>query len=171
MTQLTDNDLAYLDWLDRNQGDLRCCCQFPAHGQKYCDQPAAVTVDLHLPHVCRSPVMRANGNVNDDGLLTAILCRGCYQEARQYAEAKLAQIKALSLQRSTTCQRCNSGPLVMGGINGKPLTLMKFCPVCGLGRIAFDPICGLHDNNGISEGCGAKLTEVADIIRSENWLT
>jgi hypothetical protein len=170
--QLSAQDLDYLQWLDQHQGPLSCACQFTSHGPAGCAQPAAVTVEVHLPHVCRQPQLREIGIVNQFGNVSMFVCRACYTEAKLYADAKIAQARALAIQRSATCQRCGAAPLV-SGLPGQPKQFLRFCPGCGLQRIQFDPVCGagvIDARDGLSHGCGAPLKTPADIIRGVKWL-
>lgn len=174
--QLSDKDLDYLAWLNDSHGVMSCMCRaldHPHDPSKDCDAPAVVTVELHLPHMCRHPAMTQLGLVNAAGIGVQMLCGDCYVRLRAWADAKIAQQRALCQQLSLTCQRCGFGPLI-GPVHGDPepwARPLPLCPVCALPRIEFKPVCGSDRDKatGTSFGCGAPLTDWRDIIRGEKW--
>lgn len=170
---LSDKDLDYLEFLAANQGQLRCLCRVDSHGHgdRFCDAPAVVTIEIHVPHICRHPAVLRGGYVNRFGTSTQMLCGDCYVGLRAWADSKIAQSRALCQHLSQTCQRCGYGPLLEYGEGGWPRSLLAACPVCHLTRIEFSPVCGggFRDKDGKAHGCGAALNSWRDVIRAEKW--
>lgn len=166
MVSKTEFSSADLDFLKAAEGALsvRCCCQFEQVHRGYCNQPAAVTIKMHLPHHCKRPDLIAQGVVDGDGNVTQILCRGCYQEVRDFCEAKIAQTHAICTQLSLQCQRCQ---FTLARYHEGTLSTFDACPRCATERIVFEPVCGAGKE---SHGCGAPLLVYSDIIRNEVWM-
>ena len=162
---MSDFTAADLEFLSAAEGALavRCLCRFPIHNG-YCNEPAKVTIKMHLPHHCRRPDLIEQGVVDDDGNVTQILCEKCLQEARDYCEAKIAQTAAICMQLSTRCQKCDFG---LAYYREGTLSTFDVCPRCAQERIVFLAKCGAGVG---SFGCGAPLTVRTDIIRSEVWM-
>lgn len=163
MTDFSPAELAFLEAAD-SAVSVKCLCQFSNHGGTYCGEPAAVTIKMHLPHHCQRPDLRAQGIIDTDGNVTQILCSGCYKEARDFCEAKIAQTHAICQQLSCTCQGCN---FPLAHYSQGVLGLHDVCPRCSAERIVFQPVCGA---GRAAHGCGADLNIYTDIIRGEEWM-
>lgn len=163
--QFTEDQLSFLA---SSLGKLAPTCMCEAnHTNGMCGEEAAVTVKMHLPHICRHPDLVRAAKVDPAGCATQILCVRCYWEARHFTDAKLAQVRAVTHMMSGVCQSCGFG--LRASLFD---TVLDMCPRCSTERIQFEPVCGagVRDRDGNSHGCGKPLNTYTDVIVHEEWM-